>query len=166
MYCLSRRSAFRLALLAAAFPLVMSIPSLAAESPLAIQGYDPVAYFTDGKPTRGLPEFEFQWDGHRYHFASAEHRDLFKADPERYAPQYDGYCAMGAAWEKDAHKDVPDPNSWAIVEGKLYLTHSPKAFARWRENIKENISRADRNWTELKNSTAVYNGFPNRKSGE
>src|SRR6476619_6773979 len=93
MYCLSRRSAFRLALLAAAFPLVMSIPSLAAESPLAIKGYDPVAYFTDGKPTRGLPEFEFQWDGHRYHFASAEHRDLFKADPERYAPQFGNYCA-------------------------------------------------------------------------
>jgi hypothetical protein len=147
--------------------LAAAASSARAEEPrLAIGGYDPVAYFTDAKPTPGRSDTEYLWHGARWRFASPEHRALFVADPERYAPQYDGYCAMGAAWEKDAHKDVPDPNSWAIVDGKLYLTHSAKAFARWRENIAENISRADRNWAELKNSSAVYDGFPNRKSGE
>ena len=81
MYSLSRRSAFRLVLLVAASPLLTSIPSVATETPLAIKGYDPVAYFTDGKPTRGTPEFEYQWDEHRYRFASAEHRDFSRPIP-------------------------------------------------------------------------------------
>ena len=81
MHTLSRRNAIRLSLLIAAFSLARSIPTEAAELPLAIKGYDPVAYFTDAKPTRGLPEFEYVWDDHRYLFASAAHRDFFKADP-------------------------------------------------------------------------------------
>ena len=97
MQNLSRRSAFRLALLVAAFPLVTSIPSNAMELPLAIKGYDPVAYFTDGKPTHGLPEIEYEWDEHRYRFSSAEHRELFKADPVHYAPQFGNFCAMALA---------------------------------------------------------------------
>ena len=81
MHTLSRRNAIRFALLVAAVPLVTSLPAVAADVPLAIKGYDPVAYFTDGKPTQGLPEFTYQWDEHRYQFASAQHRDMFKADP-------------------------------------------------------------------------------------
>ena len=88
MHTLSRRNAIRFALLVAAVPLVTSLPAVAADVPLAIKGYDPVAYFTDGKPTQGLPEFTYQWDEHRYQFASAQHRDMFKADPVRYAPQF------------------------------------------------------------------------------
>jgi len=75
--------------------------SWAEEARLAIEGYDPVAYFTDAKPTLGRSDTEYLWQGARWRFASPEHRALFVADPERYAPQYDGYCAMGAAWEKD-----------------------------------------------------------------
>ena len=98
MYCLSRRSAFRLALLAAAFPLVMPIPSLAAESPLAIQGYDPVAYFTDGKPTRGLPEFEYPMGRAPLPALRARSTASFSRPiPVRYAPQFGNYCAMALA---------------------------------------------------------------------
>ena len=80
MHKLSRRAALRLGLVVA-LPLVVPPSSFAMDLPIAIQGYDPVAYFTDGKPTRGTPEFEYQWDEHTYRFASAQNRELFKADP-------------------------------------------------------------------------------------
>src|SRR5262245_27675136 len=98
---LSRRNAFLFTALAAALPLVGVIARADAEEvPLAIKGYDPVAYFTDGKPVRGAAEFEFEWDDRRWRFASAEHRDLFKASPVRYAPQFGHYCAMALALNK------------------------------------------------------------------
>src|SRR5690242_6181238 len=75
-------------------------PLRAEEPRLAIDGYDPVAYFTDAKPTPGLSGTEYVWHGARWRFASPEHRALFVANPERYAPQFDGYCAMGVSWEK------------------------------------------------------------------
>jgi enamine deaminase RidA (YjgF/YER057c/UK114 family) len=118
------------------------------ETRLAISGYDPVAYFTDGKPVPGLTEFEHVWHDARWHFASASHRDLFVRDPNRYAPQYDGYCAGGAgdAGVFGPHKDTVDPEAWAIVDGKLYLTHTRYTMGRWRPNSAENIKRADANW--------------------
>ena len=89
------RNAIGLIALVAAYPLATAIrPALAQDVPLAIKGYDPVAYFTDGKPVRGLPEFEYEWDEHRYRFATADHRDLFNADPVRFAPQFGNFCAM------------------------------------------------------------------------
>lgn len=101
--------------------LLFASTAQADEPRLSISGYDPVAYFTDGKPVRGKAEFEHVWRKMRWRFASAEHRDLFIQDPQRYAPQYDGYCALGAAIETAAHKDTVDPEAWAIVDGKLYL---------------------------------------------
>ena len=95
------------------------------EPKLSISGYDPVAYFTDGRPVQGKAEFEYVWRKLRWRFASGEHRDLFIKDPQRYAPQYDGYCAMGAADQAAAHKDTVDPEAWAIVDGKLYLGTHP-----------------------------------------
>jgi hypothetical protein len=133
----------------------------AAEPRLAIGGYDPVAYFTDGKPVPGSGDIDYVWHDARWRFASTEHRDMFARDPERYAPQYDGYCAMGVSREKDMHKDIPDPHAWAIVDGKLYLTHNQKALAMWQQNPAENIDRANRNWAKLKNDATVYDGFPN-----
>jgi enamine deaminase RidA (YjgF/YER057c/UK114 family) len=121
------------------------------EARLSIGGYDPVAYFTDGKPVPGKSEFEYMWHDARWRFASAAHRDLFVKDPEYYAPQYDGYCAMGVAWA-EPHKDTVDPEAWAIVDGKLYLTHSARTMAeRWHPNLAENIKRADANWATVKN---------------
>jgi len=118
------------------------------ETRLSISGYDPVAYFTDGKPVLGSSEFEYVWHDARWRFASAAHRDLFVKDPEQYAPQYDGYCAMGVAWQQP-HKDTVDPNAWAIVEGKLYLTHTSRSLAAWQEKAAENIKRGDQNWSTV-----------------
>jgi hypothetical protein len=99
---LSRRDAVGLVALATACPWATAEPSAVPQGiPLAIKGYDPVAYFTDGKPTRGVPEIEYEWDGLRYRFSRADHRELFKADPARYAPQFGNFCAMAlskASW--------------------------------------------------------------------
>ena len=116
------------------------------ETKLSISGYDPVAYFTDGKPLLGKAEYEYVWHKLRWRFASGEHRDLFIKDPQRYAPQYDGYCAMGASFDAAAHKDTVDPQAWAIVDGKLYLVHNNYWLQKWREKAKENIKQADKDW--------------------
>jgi len=144
MHKLSRRRAFHLVLLVAALPLVTSIASAAADAPLAIQGYDPVAYFTDGKPTRGTPEFEYQWDEHRYRFASAQHRDLFKADPVHYAPQFGNYCAMALALGKIV---VANPEHWLVTDNKLYVFGSPapKGPELFEKDLAGNISKANQN---------------------
>ena len=120
------------------------------EARLSISGYDPVAYFTDGKPTQGKPEFEYLWHRQRWRFASGEHRELFTRDPKHYAPQYDGYCAMGASNGAEAHKDTVDPEAWAIVDGKLYLTHNRYWMQVWRENANEHIRQADQDWEAVK----------------
>ena len=114
------------------------------EARLSISGYDPVAYFTDGKPVPGSSEFEYVWHDARWRFSSPAHRELFVVNPERYAPQYDGYCAMGASLEKGAHKDTVDPNAWAIVDGKLYLTHTTRSLARWKEKPPKTSSEPTR----------------------
>ena len=116
---------------------------------LSISGYDPVAYFTDGKPVPGGSEFEYVWHDARWRFASAAHRDLFVKDPEHYAPQYDGYCAMGVAFS-EPHKDTVDPNAWAIIDGKLYLNHTTHALEAWSQNAAANIKTGDENWSTVK----------------
>jgi len=120
------------------------------EPRLSISGYDPVAYFTDGKPVPGKLDIEYLWHGSRWRFASLAHRDLFVKDPEHYAPQYDGYCAMGASVEGAAHKDTVDPKAWAIVDGKLYLVHNQYWLRVWEENAEEHIKQANRDWQIVK----------------
>jgi enamine deaminase RidA (YjgF/YER057c/UK114 family) len=120
----------------------------AAEVRLAIGGYDTVAYFTDGKPVPGRSDIDYVWHDARWQFASTEHRDMFARDPEHYAPQYDGYCALGVAWPQP-HKDTVDPNAWAIVEGKLYLAHTTRGLAAWQQKAAENIKTADQNWATV-----------------
>jgi enamine deaminase RidA (YjgF/YER057c/UK114 family) len=127
------------------------VPSARSEElKVSISGYDPVAYFTDGKPVPGKTEFEYLWHKLRWRFANGEHRDLFAKDPDRYTPQYDGYCAMGAAAGEAAHKDTVDPEAWAIVDGKLYLTHMRQAMDDWRQNPAEYVKRANENWAAVK----------------
>ncbi|CCE99547.1 YHS domain-containing (seleno)protein [Sinorhizobium fredii] len=86
---------------------------------VAILGYDPVAYFTDGRATKGSPEFTEKWLGATWYFASVKHRDAFASEPIRYAPQYGGFCALGTSVE-EASANI-DPEAWRIVDGKLYL---------------------------------------------
>jgi YHS domain-containing protein len=114
---------------------------------LGIKGYDPVAYFTDGKAVQGKKEFAFEWKGVTWQFASAEHRDSFKADPEKYAPQYGAYCSWGVAQGKLF--DVDPVNAWKIVDGKLYMNFNSDIEAAWEKDIPGFISKADRNWPGL-----------------
>ena len=124
------------------------------EPKLSISGYDSVAYFTDGKPVQGKAEIEYLWHKLRWRFASDAHRELSVKDPEHYAPQYDGYCAMGVAETGGvAHKDTVDPEAWAIVDGKLYLTHMPQGMDDWHQNPADFIKQADANWAAVKDLT-------------
>lgn len=112
--------------------------------PLAIKGYDPVAYFTGGKPARGLAEFEYEWDEQRYRFASAEHRDMFKADPVRYAPQFANFCAVALA-RGEIYEGQPE--HWLVSDGKLYLFAKATGVDMFRRHLRENVSKAaDNRW--------------------
>ena len=139
----SRRNAMRgLIVLGAA--AAASWPAGAEDVPLAIKGYDPVAYFTDGKPTLGLPDINYQWDEHRYLFASAAHRDLFKADPVHYAPQFGNFCAMALSMGQIV---VANPENWLINDGKLYVFGKAAPFgpALFQQNLDANIVKANQN---------------------
>ncbi len=143
MHSFSRRNAIRLILSAASSTFAAAVKSNATEkAPLAIKGYDPVAYFTDGKPTRGLPEFEYEWDEHRYRFFRAEHRELFKADPVRYAPQFADFCAMSLAQREIVEAD---PENWLISDGKLYLFGKSIGPDLFQKDLAANVAHANQN---------------------
>jgi len=130
-------------------------PGARSEGPkLSISGYDPVAYFTDGRPVQGKSEIEYLWHKLRWRFANEAHRDLFSKEPDRYTPQYDGYCAIGVSAGEEGHKDTVDPEAWAIVDGKLYLTHMSQGMADWRQNPSDFIKQADANWAAVKDLAA------------
>ncbi len=140
--------------LALAFVLALGGSAALALSPVnksffggvAIEGTDPVAYFTEGRPVAGSKEHVFEWRGATWRFASAAHRDLFAADPEKYAPRYGGYCAWAVS---QGYTAGIDPEAWTIHEGKLYLNYDLKVQARWSADIPGNIAKADANWPEL-----------------
>lgn len=139
---LSRRTALSLTVVAALGAFAKAGPAAAAEKPLAIQGYDPVAYFTLGKPTKGLADFEYVWDEHRYRFANAEHRDRFKADPVHYAPQFGNFCAMALSLGQVV---VANPENWLISDGKLYVfgKPAPAGPVLFQKDLSANISKAN-----------------------
>ena len=111
---------------------------------IAIHGYDTVAYFTEGEPTKGTKDFEHDWEDAKWQFASATNRDLFKANPARYAPQYGGYCALGLSAGEYADTD---PKAFTIVDGKLYLNISIEyRDGAWRKAPKAYLATADYNW--------------------
>jgi len=113
---------------------------------VAIKGYDPVAFFTDKMPIKGIPEYEYKWRGARWRFASTAHREEFLRDPEKYAPEYGGYCAYAVSQGKTA--DI-DPEAWTVFEGKLYLNLNKDVQGLWEKNMREYIRKADENWTRL-----------------
>lgn len=117
--------------------------SIFAEDGVAIRGADPVAYFTQGEAVIGSAEFEHEWNGATWQFASAEHRDLFASNPEEYAPQYGGYCAWAVSQGATASVE---PEAWRIVDGKLYLNFDKRVQQRWEQDIEGNIALADENW--------------------
>lgn len=115
-------------------------------SAVALKGYDAVAYFKEGQPVKGMPQYSHQWMGATWHFASAKARDAFAASPEKYAPQYGGYCAWAVSrgYTADA-----DPEAWKLVNGKLYLNYSKSVQRKWEGDVPANILKADGNWPGL-----------------
>lgn len=114
---------------------------------IAISGYDSVAYFTKGKPQKGSDEFMATYKNAIYQFASAENRDMFRRNPEKYAPQYGGYCAMGVALERKL--DV-DPTAFKIVDNKLYLNLNKAVQKKWLSDEATNIQTAEDNWPDIR----------------
>lgn len=114
---------------------------------VAIEGTDPVAYFTEGRAVAGSSDFEHEWMGATWRFASAENRDRFAAAPERYAPQYGGYCAWAVS---QGYTAKIDPEAWAIVDGRLYLNYSKSVQKQWSEDVPGNIAKGDANWPRIR----------------
>ena len=122
-----------------------------AGAPLALRGYDAVAYFTVGKPVRGSDAFVHVHDGAAYRFSSQQHLDAFERNPGRYLPQYGGFCAYGVAVGK---KFDGDPNLWKIADGKLYLNLNEEIYATFLQDVDGNIDRADGNWPRIAHTAA------------
>ncbi len=113
---------------------------------LAIKGYDAVSYFTDMKPMMGKSEYSDDWMGAKWQFTSEKNLNMFKANPDKYAPQYGGYCAYAAS--KNMLAPI-DPTAWKIIDGKLYLNNSSKVQKMWKKDIPGNIKAANKNWKKL-----------------
>ncbi len=113
---------------------------------VAVGGYDPVAYFTDGKPVEGKKEITTSWKGVTWRFANEKNRDTFVAKPEAYAPQYGGFCAFAVASGGTAKGD---PKVWKVVDGKLYLNLDSGVQKLWERDVPGNISRANKNWPRI-----------------
>ncbi|MGF1536247.1 MAG: YHS domain-containing (seleno)protein, partial [Elainellaceae cyanobacterium] len=121
-------------------------PVYNAPNGFAIRGADPVAYFTEGEAVIGSPEFQYEWNGATWTFASAENRDLFASNPEAYAPEYGGYCAQALS---EGNLVSTDPDAWEIVDGKLYLNYSLEVQQQWLTDVPGHIAMADANWPEI-----------------
>ena len=115
-------------------------------SSTAVDGYDVVAYFTQGKPVEGSSDFTTEWNGVTWRFASADNLAAFKANPEKYAPQYGGYCAWAVS---QGYTAKADPDAWTIIEDKLYLNYDKNVQATWAADIPGNIGKADSNWPKV-----------------
>ena len=114
---------------------------------IAVNGYDVVAYFTDSNAIKGTEEHTVSWKDAKWLFASAEHASLFKANPEKYVPQYGGYCAFGCS---RGYKAKTDPDAWTIVNGKLYLNYNAAVKNTWSRDMENYIKKSDAAWLLIK----------------
>jgi YHS domain-containing protein len=135
-------------------PVAVTTPAFADKAPIwtnfgsnvAIRGYDPVAYFTAGRPTEGSANFKATYQGAEFQFASAANRAAFVANPARYAPQFGGYCAWAVS---QGYTAGIDPTAWAIVDGKLYLNYNRTIQNRWQGDRANLIVAGNRNWPSV-----------------
>jgi hypothetical protein len=137
------------ALVAASLAPAISQTSEPAGRRVALSGYDPVSYFTEGRPQKGSSAFWFAFDDVVYHFRSLEHRSLFASDPERYAPQYAGLCASGMS---KGLKSEPDPEAWHIENGKLFVLKRREALQNFTQNTAALVKKADANWHRMRHA--------------
>ena len=115
---------------------------------VAVSGYDTVAYFTENRPVKGDSKFSTTYEGVQWRFSSEQNRDLFVANPKKYAPQYGGYCAWAVSQGNTASAD---PMRWRIVDGTLYLNYDEEVQKKWEANIPDFIKKADQNWPKVLN---------------
>ena len=149
MIQINRRLILAGALALAATPALAKDPVYTSTfSNVAASGYDVVAYFTEGKPVEGSSDFSADYDGAAWRFASAANRDAFVEDPERYAPQYGGYCAWAVS---QGYTASTDPEAWKVVDDKLYLNYSKSVQTTWEQDIPGNIEKGDSNWPDVLN---------------
>ena len=142
---LSRRAV--IAALSSACVAASFAPAVSQEQPrVALRGFDPVAYFTEGKPQQGSPQFSATYDDATYHFKNAEHRALFVANPAKYAPQFQGFCTIDLS---RGIKTEADPQAWSISEGKLYVFGKPRGPGLFAEDGPTFVSKARENWAVL-----------------
>ena len=114
---------------------------------LALSGYDPVSYFTDGHPEKGSAEYQASYDDATYWFKNAEHRATFVGDPDHYAPQFRGYCAILLS---RGEKHEADPEAWVIADGKLYVFSSKKGVPYFEQQTASVVEKATDNWAKLR----------------
>ena len=119
---------------------------------VAIKGYDPVAYFRENKPVRGNSDFRFDYKGSTFQFANADNRAAFAANPEKFQPQYGGFCAFGTA---RGYKADIDPASFTVVDGKLYLNYNSQVQQQWLKDTPGFIRQADERWPVVQKSDKV-----------
>jgi YHS domain-containing protein len=127
--------------------IAQKLPEVYSTDAGAIQGYDPVAFFKESKPVMGSKDLHYSWNDASWYFSTQENLDLFKANPETYAPQYGGYCAYGTA---SGHKATTQPETWTIVNNKLYFNYNTNVQKLWNKNQKGLIDQADKNWPTVK----------------
>jgi YHS domain-containing protein len=153
---LTKRICFRVTKFAALLLIASWATALAGDfyekDGVAIKGYDPVAYFTDNKPVKGLPAYKVEYGGSVFHFVSQANRDAFAANPAKYAPQYNGFCAFGTA---GGYKAAIDPAALTIVNNKLYLNYNQEVRKKWSTDIPGFVAKADKNWPKVAKQTKV-----------
>ena len=123
------------------------------EDGVAIRGYDSIAYFAEMKPVKGLVELHAEYKGSTFYFSTATNRDRFTMQPDKFAPQYGGYCAFGMA---KGYKAVIDPAAFTVVDDKLYLNYSESVRSQWKLDIPGYIHQANANWPDVKRLTKVH----------
>ena len=121
-------------------------PVYQSNSGTAIDGTDPISYFTEGRQVAGDAGITHDWNGATWRFTSTENRDRFAASPEKYAPQYGGYCAWAVS---QGYTASTDPDAWSIVDGKLYLNYSKSVQKNWEKDVPGHITSADKNWPKV-----------------
>lgn len=119
---------------------------------VALRGFDPVSYFSNGQPTKGSAQFKAEYKGSTFQFASQASRDAFVADPAKYAPQYGGFCAYGTA---NGYKATIDPAAFTVVDGKLYLNYNRQVQKEWTKDVPGFIAKANKNWPTVSAQTKV-----------
>jgi YHS domain-containing protein len=137
-------------ILLSGYGLFAQSPEVFATEEGALRGYDPVAYFRTGDAVKGKREFAFSHNNAVWYFSSSENLVAFKSSPEKFTPQYGGYCAYGAS-DGDGHKAPTQPDAWTIIDSKLYFNYNKKVQSMWLKDTTNLIRRADTNWPKIKN---------------